>query len=148
VGSDVGRRSILGNVLNGLESSTDEPSVTGNVLVAIRVDVAHFAAGVANGLGVGLLLPTGVATALLSKARRQSDKRVGTGLIARVVAGMRWILITVPVVPAVIAQGTVVGIGIVRIVIGFALVGRVLIPTVLAKDIRGLVDGIWVLYLA
>jgi len=54
----------------------------------------------------------------------------------------------VPVVPVVVAQGMVVQIGIARIVIGFALVGRVLIPTVLAKDIHGLVDGIGLLFLA
>jgi len=52
------------------------------------------------------------------------------------------------VVPAVVARGMVVRIGIVRIIIGFALVGRVLIPMVLAKYIHGLVDGIGVLFLA
>jgi len=54
----------------------------------------------------------------------------------------------VPVVPVVVAQGMVVQIGIARIVIGFALVGRVLIPTVLAKDIHGCVDSIGVLFIA
>ena len=97
---------------------------------------------------MGLLLPTGVPTALLREARSQSARRVGTRLVAGVVTRTRWILITVPVVPVVIARGMVVRIGIVRIIIGFALVGRVLIPTVLAKEIHGLVGGIWVLFLA
>jgi len=57
------------------------------------------------------------------------------------------ILITVAVVLVIIAGGTVVQTGIARIAIGFALVGRVLIPTVLAKDIHGLVDSIGVLFL-
>jgi len=108
MGSDVGQRSFLGNVLNGLESSSDEPAVPGKVLVTIRVDVAHFATGLASGLGVGLLLPTGVATALLSEAGSRSARRVGTGLIAGVVAQTRWILITAAVVLVVVAQGTVV----------------------------------------
>jgi len=58
------------------------------------------------------------------------------------------ILITVTVVPIIVAQGTFVRIGMARITIGFALIGGVLIPGVLAKDIHGLVDGIWVLFLA
>jgi len=132
VGSDLSRRSILGNVLNSLESSADEPAVPGNVLVTIRVDVAHFATGAANGLGVGLGLPTGVATALLSKARSQSSRRVGWRLISRVVVRTRLLLIMVPVVPVVVARGTVVQIGMARITVGFVLVGGVLIPTVLA----------------
>jgi len=97
---------------------------------------------------VGLGLPTGVAAALLSKARSRDARGVGTGLIARVVVGTRAILISVAVVPVIVARGTVVRIGIARIAIGFALVGRDLIPTVLAKDIHGLVDSIGVLFLA
>jgi len=148
VGSDKSRRSILGNVLDSLECSVDEPAFSGNVLVTIRVDVTHLAAGVANGLGVGLGLPTGVALALLSKARSQNARRVRTGLIARAVVRTRVILITVAVVPVIVAQGTVVRVGIARIAIGFALVGRVLIPTVLAEDIHSLVDSIGVMFLA
>jgi len=71
VGSDVRRslRGVLANVLDSHECSVDEPAVSGNILVTIRVDVAHLATGVADGLGVGLGVPTIVALALLSKAR-------------------------------------------------------------------------------
>jgi len=148
VGSDVSGRSVLRNVLDGLECSVDEPAVAGNILVTIRVNVTHRTAGVANGLGVGRGLPAGVVLALLSKARSRSARRVETGLIARAVVPMRVILITVPVVPVIIAQGTAVQVGIARIAIWFVLVGRVLIPTVLAEYIHGLVDSIWVLLLA
>ena len=48
------RCSVLGDVLDGLESSVDEPAFPGNVLVTIPVDVTHFATGMANGLGVEL----------------------------------------------------------------------------------------------
>jgi len=58
VGSDVRRRGVLANVLDGHKSSVDEPAVSGNILVTIRVDVAHLATGMADGLGVGLGLPT------------------------------------------------------------------------------------------
>jgi len=146
--ANASRRSVLGNVLNGLESLAEEPAVLGNVLCTIRVDVTHFTAGVACGVGVGLWLPTGVAMALLSKARSQRIRRVGTRLIARVVVQTRVILITVAVDLVVVARGTVVRVGIARIAIRFALVGRILIPMVLAKDIHGLVDGVWVLFLA
>jgi len=148
VGSDVRRRGVLANVLDGLESSVDEPAVTGNVLVTIWMDVAHLATSLADGLGVGLGLPTGVASALLSEARSRDARGVRARLIARVVVGSRVVLISVSVVPVVVAQGTVVGVGIARIVIRFVLVGRVLIPAVLAKDIHGLVDSIGVLLLA
>jgi len=148
VGSDVRRRSVLSNVLDSNKSSVDEPAVSWNVLFTIRMDVAHFATGVADGLGVGLGLPTRVAAALLSEARSQDARGVGTGLIARVVVLSRTVLIAVPVVLVVVARGTVVGIGIARVAIRFALVGRVLVPTVLAKDIHGLVDSIRVLFLA
>jgi len=57
-------------------------------------------------------------------------------------------VIAVLVVPVNVAQGTVVRVRIARITIGFALVGRVLIPTVLAKDIHGCVDSIGVLFIA
>jgi len=76
-----------------------------------------------------------------------ATRRIGSRLIARVVVQTRMILITVAVVLVIIAGGTVVQTGIARIAIGFALVGRVLIPTVLAKDIHGLVDSIGVLFL-
>jgi len=148
VGSNVRRRGVLSNVLDSHKSSVDKPAVSGNILVSIRVDVAHLATGVADGLGVGLGLPTRVTAALLSEARSQYARGVGMGLIARVVVGSRAILIPVLVVPVVVAQGTVVVVGIARIAIRFVLVGRVLIPTVLAKDIYGLVDSIGVLFLA
>jgi len=148
VGSDVRRRGVLANVLDGYKSSVDEPAVSGNILVTIRVDVAHLATGVADGLGVGLGLPTRVTAALLSKARSRDGRGVRTGLIARVVVGPRVILIMVAVVLVIVARGMVVGVGIARIAIRFALVGRVLIPTVLAEDIHGLVDSIGVLFLA
>jgi len=74
VGSDVRRRGVLADVLDGLESAVDEPVVPGNVLVTIRMDVAHFATGVTDGLGVGLGLPTRVASALLSKARSRDAR--------------------------------------------------------------------------
>jgi len=130
----VRRRGVLANVLDGLESSVDEPTFTGNVLVTIRMDVAHLATSVADGLGVGLGLPTGVASALLSKVRSRDARRVSSRLIARVVVGSRVVLIAVSVVHVIVARGMVVGVGIVRIAIRFALVGRVLIPAVLAKD--------------
>ena len=148
VGSDMRRRGIQANVLDSHKSSVDAPAVSGNILVTIRVDVTHLATGLVDGLGVGLGLPTGVTSALLSKARSRGARRVGTGLIARVVVRTRVILITVPVVPVIVARGTVVRVGSSEIAIGFALVGRVLIPTVLAKDIHGLVDSIGVLFLA
>jgi len=148
VGSDVRRRGILANVLDGQKSSVDEPAVSGNILVTIRVDVAHLAASVADGLGVGLGLPTRDAAALLSEARSRDARGVRTGLIAGVVVGPRVILISVLVVLVIVARGTVVGVGIARIAIWFALVGRVLIPTVLVEDIHGLVDSIGVLLLA
>jgi len=83
--SDVRRRGVLANVLDSHKSSVDEPAVSGNILVTIWVDVAHLATGVADGLGVGLGLPTGVTAALLSEARSRDARGVGTGLIARVV---------------------------------------------------------------
>jgi len=89
--------------------------------------VAHLATGVADGLGVGLGLPTRVTAALLSEARSQDARGVRTGLIARVVVGLRVILISVSVVAVIVARGTVVGVGIARIGIRFALVGRVLV---------------------
>jgi len=58
------------------------------------------------------------------------------------------ILITVSVDPVMVARRTVVQARIARIVIGFTLVGRVLVPTMLAKDIHCLVDGVGVLFLA
>jgi len=79
------RRGVLANVLDSHECSVDEPAVSGNILFTIRVDVTHLATGVADGLGVGLGLPTRVTAALLSKARSRGTRRVGTGLIARVV---------------------------------------------------------------
>jgi len=127
VGSDVRRRGVLANVLDGHKSSVDEPAVLGNILVTVRVDVAHLATGVADGLGVGLGLPTRVTAALLSEARSQDARGVRTGLIARVVVGLRVILISVSVVAVIVARGTVVGVGIARIGIRFALVGRVLV---------------------
>jgi len=148
VGSDVRRRGVLANVLDGHKSSVDKPAVSGNILVTIRVDVAHLATGMTDGLGVGLGLPTRVTAALLSKARSRDARGVGTGLSARVVVGTRVILISVSVVPVIVARGTVVVVGSAGIAIRFALVGRVLIPTVLAKDIHGLVDSIGVLFLA
>jgi len=148
VGSDVRRRGVLTNVLDSHKSAVDEPAVSGNILVTIRVDVAHLATGMADGLGVGLSLPTRVTAALLSKARSREARGVRTGLIARVVVGPRAVLISVAVVPVIVARGTVVGVGIARIAIWFVLVGRVLIPVVLAKDIHGLVDSIGVLLLA
>jgi len=117
VGSDVGRRGVLANVLDGLKSLVDEPAVSGNIFVTIRMDVAHLATGVADGLRVGLGLPTRVAAALLSKARSRDTRGVRTGLIARVVVGSRVILISVLVVPVVVARGMVVGVGIARIAI-------------------------------
>ena len=51
-------------------------------------------------------------------------------------------------VPVVVAQGKAVRVGIAKIAIGFALVGRVLIPKVLAKDIHGLLDGICAMFVA
>ena len=108
MGSDVRRRGVLANVLDGHKSSVDEPAVSGNILVTIRVDVAHLATGVADGLGVGLGLPTGVAAALLSEARSRGARGVVSGLIARVVVGSRVILIAVAVVPVIVARGTVV----------------------------------------
>jgi len=148
MGSNVRRRGVLANVLDGHKSSVDEPAVSGNILVTIRVDAAHLATGVADGLGVGLGLPTRVTAALLSAARSRDARGVRTGRIARVVVGLRVILIPVSVVLVIVARGTVVVVGIVRIAIRFALVGRVLIPMVLAKDIHGLVDSIGVLFLA
>jgi len=148
VGSDVRRRGVLANVLDSHKSLVDEPAVLGNILVTIRMDVAHLTTGMADGLGVGLGLPTRVTAALLSEARSRDARGVGTGLIARVVVGTRAILISVSVVLVVVARGTVVGVGIARVAIRFALVGRVLIPTVLAKDIHSLVDSIGVLFLA
>ena len=148
MGSDVRRRGVLANVLDSHKSSVDEPAVSGNILVTIRMDVAHLATGVADGLRMGLGLPTGVTSALLSEASSRGARRVRTRLIARVVVGSRVILIAVTVVPVIVARGTVVGVGIARIAIWFALVGRVLIPVVLAKDIHGLVDSIGVLLLA
>jgi len=110
VGSDVRRRGILANVLDGHKSSVDEPAVSGNILVTIRVNVAHLATGVADGLGVGLGVPTRVAAALLSEARSRDARGVRTGLIARVVVGPRVVLILVTVVPVIVARGTVVGV--------------------------------------
>jgi len=71
-------RGILANVLDSHKSLVDEPAVSGNILVTNRVDVTHLTTGVADGLGVGLGLPTRVASALLSKARSQTARRVGT----------------------------------------------------------------------
>ena len=141
-------RGVLANVLDCHKSSVDEPAVSGNVLVTIRMDVAHLATGVADGLGVGLGLPTGVTSALLSEASSRGARRVRTRLIARVVVGSRVILITVSVVPVIVARGTIVGVGIARIAIRFALVRRILIPAVLTKDVHGLVDCIRMLLLA
>jgi len=93
-------------------------------------------------------LPTGVASALLSEASSRGARRVRTRLIARVVVGSRIILIAVTVVPVIVAQGTIVGVGIARIAIRFALVRRILIPAVLTKNVHGLVDSIRVLLLA
>jgi len=106
--ANASRRSILGCVWNSTEYLANETAVSGNVLGVVRVDVTHFVTGMADGLGVELCLPTGVATALLSKARSRRIRRVGAGLIARVVVRMRVILITVLVVPVVVAQRTVV----------------------------------------
>jgi len=99
VGSDVQRRGVLANVLDSHKSSVDEPAVSGNILVTIRVNVAHLTTGMADGLGVGLGLPTRVTGALLSEARSRDARGVGTGLIARVFIGTRAILIIVLVVP-------------------------------------------------
>jgi len=79
----------------------------------------HLATGVADGLGVGLGLPTRVAAALLSKARSREARGVMTGLTARVVVGSRVILILVAAVLVAIARGTVVGVGIARIASGW-----------------------------
>jgi len=148
VGSDMRWRGVLTNVLDGNNSALDEPAAAGNVLITIRVDVAHLATGVADGLRVGLGLPTGVTSALLSKASSRGARRVRTRLIARVVVGSRVILITGSVVPVIVTRGSIVGVGIARIAIRFALVRRILIPAVLTKDIHGLVDCIRVLLLA
>jgi len=142
------RRGVLANVLDSHECLVDEPAVMGNILVTIGVDVTHLATGVADGLEAGLGLPPGVVAALLGKARSQGARRVGMGLIARVVVPTRVILIMVLAILVIVARGTVVRIGIERIAIGFALVGRVLIPMVLAEDIHSLVDSIGVLFLA
>ena len=74
MGSDMRWRGVLANVLDGHKSSVDKPAVSGNVLVTIRMDVAHLATGVADGLGVGLGLPTGVTAALLSEASSRDAK--------------------------------------------------------------------------
>ena len=108
MGSDVRRRGVLANVLDSHNSAVDEPAAAGNVLVTVRVDVAHLSTCVADGLGVGMGLPTRAAAALLSKARSRETRRVRTGLIARVVVGSRVVLITVAVIPVVVAQGRVV----------------------------------------
>jgi len=92
--------------------------------------------------------PARVAAALLSKARGRQARGVRTRLIARVVVGPRVVLVSVSVVPVIVARGAVVGVGIAGTAVWFALVGRVLIPTVLAKCIHGLVDGIGVLFLS
>jgi len=84
--------------------------------------VAHLATSVADGLGVGLVLPTGVTAALLSEASSRDARRVRTRLSARVVVGSRVVLIAVSVVPVIVARGTIVGVGIARIAIRFALV--------------------------
>jgi len=148
VGSDMGGRGLLSNVLDSYKSSVDEPAVSGNVQSTIRMNVAHLATGVADGLGVGLGLPTGVTTALLSEARSRGARRVRTGLVARVVVGPRAILVAVSVGLVIVAGGTVVVAGVAGVAIRVALAGRVLIPTVLAKDIHSLVDSIRVLFLA
>jgi len=70
VGSDVRRGGVLANVLDGHKSSVDKPAVSGNILVTIRVDVAHLATGVADGLGVGLGLPTRVMYVCMLTAHR------------------------------------------------------------------------------
>ena len=141
-------RGVLANVLDGHNSAVDEPAAAGDILVTFRMDVAHLATGVADGLRMGLSLPTGVTSALLSEASSRGARRVRMRLIARVVVGSRVILITVSVVPVIVARGTIVGVGIARIAIRFALVGRILIPAVLTKDIHGLVDSIRILLLA
>jgi len=74
VGSDVRRRGVLANVLDGHKSLVDKLAVSGNILVTIRVDVAHLATGVADGLRVGLGLPTRVTAALLSEARSRDAR--------------------------------------------------------------------------
>jgi len=84
--------------------------IYGTENLTIRVDVAHLATGMADGLGVGLGLPIRVRVALLSKARSRDARGVRTGLIARVVVGPRVILISVLVVPVIVARGTVVGV--------------------------------------
>jgi len=104
VGSDVRRRGVLANVLDGHKSSDDKPAVTGDILVTIQMDVAHLATGVADGLGVGLGLPTRVSAALLSEARSRDARGVGSGRIARVVVGSRVILVSVSVVPVIVAE--------------------------------------------
>jgi len=104
VGGNVRRRGVLANVLDGLESSVHKPAVTGNILVTIRMDVAHLATSVADGLGVGLGLPTGVTSALLSEARSRDARRVRTRLIAKVVVGSRVILIAVAIVSVIVAR--------------------------------------------
>jgi len=94
---------VLGEVLDSLESIADPPAFFWNVLGTLWVDVAAGATGVANGVGVGLLLPIGVlASRLLSKARSQGLKRVLTGLVSRVVVQTGVILITVTVVPVIV----------------------------------------------
>jgi len=118
VGSNVRRRGVLANVLGSHKSSVDKPAVSGNILVKIRVDVAHLATDVADGLGVGLGWPTRVTAALLCKARSRDARGVGSGLIARVVVGSRVILISVSVVPVIVARGTVVVVGIARVLFG------------------------------
>jgi len=108
VGSDVRRRGVLANVLDRHKSSVDEPAVSGYILVTVRVDVAHLTTDVADGLGVGLGLPTRVTAALLSEARSRDARGVGTGLIARVVVGSRAILIAVLVVLVIVTRGSTV----------------------------------------
>jgi len=78
-------RTVLCEILDSLESIADPSAFLRNVHDTLWVDVASGATGVANGVGVGLLLPIGVAAALLSKARSQGLRRVRTGLVSRVI---------------------------------------------------------------
>jgi len=112
------------------------------------VDVSTGATSVANGVGVGLL-PIGVSGGrLLSKARSRGLRRVVMGLVLGVVVQTSVSLIAVSVVPGIGDRGTVVRIGIAIVAIRFTLLGRVLIPRVLAQDIYSLVNRVGVVCLA
>jgi len=125
--------------LNCLEGILNPPTFLRDVLGAFGVDMASGATGVADGVGSGLLPVGASASRLLGEARSRGLRRVVPGLVSGVVVRTSVIAITITVIPGIGDLGTIVRIGI-PIVIRFILLGRGLIPRVLAQDIHGLVN--------